>query len=85
MPKSSRHSPCRQPVNCQAPCRVCAPASTLDPDESQNRVRVMSTTTVACPRLPASSSTSRSRSALQMSISSGASTTGTPLISRGDL
>jgi hypothetical protein len=44
----------------------------------------MSTTTVACPRLPASSSTTRSCSALAMSISSAASTTGTPLIITGN-
>ena len=34
-----------------ARARLCASASALNPAESQNRVRVMSTTTVACPRL----------------------------------
>jgi hypothetical protein len=38
-----------------ARAHVCTATSTLNPDESQNRVRVISTTTVPCPRLPASS------------------------------
>ena len=68
-----------------ASARLCAAIRTLNPSESQNRVPVMSTTTLACPSLPASRRTVRSCSALTMSISVGAETTATPLIIRGYL
>src|SRR5207247_5873668 len=59
---------------------------TPTPAESQNWVRVRSTTNVSWPRAAASSSTARRQSALLASISSGAATTGTPLtISMGYL
>jgi hypothetical protein len=66
--------------------RLCAPTRAAIPAESQNRVRVMSTTNVRCSPAsdpPASSpaavsSAARSPAALVMSISSGAATTGTP-------
>jgi uncharacterized damage-inducible protein DinB len=51
------------------------------PDESQNRVRVMSATSVPAPSAAASSRAECSSAALVMSISSGADTTGTPLTS----
>ena len=69
-----------------APARLCAPISTLNPSESQNRVRVMSTTTVACPCLPASSRATRRSSAVMTSMSAGAMTMGgPPIISVGNL
>src|SRR5205823_9809448 len=49
------------------------------PAVSQNRVRLMSTTTLPGPRPAASSSAARNPAALVMSISSGVTTTGTPL------
>ena len=76
-------------ISCSPPpsasAHLCAATSALNPAESQYRVRVMSTTTLAFPRLPASSRTVRSCSALAMSISAGAETTATPLIIRGCL
>ena len=59
--------------------RLCAASSVCSPDESQNWVRVMSTTRVPCPCAAASSRADRSSGALVMSISSRAVTTGTPL------
>lgn len=56
----------------------CASASTLSPAESQDRVRVMSTTTGAC--LSVSSRATRSCSAVVTSISGDADTMVTPLI-----
>jgi hypothetical protein len=53
---------------------LCAAIRTCSPDESQNRVRVMSTTSVPCPSA-AVSRAARSASALVMSISSGAACT----------
>ena len=61
-----------------ASARLCAAIRVCSPDESQNRVRVMSTTSVPCPSAPAVSRADRSASALVMSISSGAASTGTP-------
>ncbi len=52
------------------------------PAESQNRVRVMSTTRAGPGRAAAWSRAARSASALVMSISSGAITTGTPRVMR---
>jgi hypothetical protein len=68
-----------------ASAHLCTATSTLNPSESQNRVPVMSSTTVACPRVPASRRTVRSCSALTMSISAGAFPKGTPLVIRGYL
>jgi len=56
--------------------RLCASTRAWIPAESQNLVRVMSTTNAGCPA--ASSRPARSPVALVMSISSGAVTTGTP-------
>ena len=77
-----------------ARARLCASTRAAIPAESQNRVRVRSTTNVACPAASspaasspaASSRAARSPAALVMSISSGAATTGTPrTISTGKL
>src|SRR5690348_14822937 len=57
-----------------APCRACSPA------QSQNRVRVMSTTRAGPGRAAAWSRAARSAAALVMSISRGAITTGTPRV-----
>jgi hypothetical protein len=66
--------------------RLCAASRACIPDESQNWVRVMSTTRVPCPCAAASSRADRNSGALVMSISSGAVTTGTPLTtSKGHL
>jgi len=72
-----------------ARARLCASTRTWIPAESQNRVRVRSTTNAGCPAAStgaastraASSKLARSPAALVMSISSGAVTTGTPRIS----
>jgi hypothetical protein len=58
----------------------CASASTLSPAKSQDRVRVISTTTVACRCPSASRRAIRSCSAVVASISGDADTTATPLI-----
>jgi len=72
-----------------ARARLCASTRAAIPAESQNRVRVRSTTNAACPaasNTAASSRAARSPAALVMSISSGAATTGTPrTISTGKL
>jgi hypothetical protein len=82
-----------------ARARLCASTRAAIPAESQNRVRVRSTTNAACPAASspaasspaasspaASSRAARSPAALVMSISSGAATTGTPrTISTGKL
>src|SRR5205823_15094300 len=60
------------------PC-LLAPTSACSPDVSQKRVRVRSTTSVAFPNAAEVSRAVRGPSAFVMSISSGASTTGTPL------
>jgi hypothetical protein len=58
---------------------LCAAIRVCSPDESQNRVRVISTTSVVPgPVAAALSRADRSSSALAMSISAGAATTGTP-------
>ena len=64
-----------------ARARLCASTRAAIPAESQNRVRVMSTTNAGCPAASSSAALSRparSPVALVMSISSGAVTTGTP-------
>jgi len=61
--------------------RLCASTRAWIPAESQNLVRVMSTTNAGCPAASSSAALSRparSPVALVMSISSGAVTTGTP-------
>ena len=68
-----------------ATARRCALTRTLNPVESQNRVPVMSTTMVACPRAAECSRTVRSCPAVTGSISAGAVTTGMPLIITGNL
>jgi hypothetical protein len=77
-----------------ARARLCASTRAAIPAESQNRVRVRSTTNAACPAASspaasspaASSRAARRPAALVMSISSGAATTGTPrTISTGKL
>jgi hypothetical protein len=69
-----------------ARARLCASTSAWIAAESQNRVRVRSTTSVRCPVPAAWPSAARSPSALVMSISSGAATTGVPrTISTGKL
>jgi hypothetical protein len=77
-----------------ARARLCASTRAAIPAESQNRVRVRSTTNAASPAASspaasspaASSRAARSPAALVMSISSGAATTGTPrTISTGKL
>ena len=60
--------------------RLCAPIRACSPAESQNQVPVMSTTRAGPGRAAAWSSAARSRSALVMSISCGAITTGTPRV-----
>ena len=69
--------------------RLCASTRAWIPAESQNLVRVMSTTNAGCPAASSSAALSRparSPVALVMSISSGAATTGTPrTISTGKL
>jgi hypothetical protein len=71
---ASRSSPPSAWARLYAATRICSP------EESQNRVRVMSTTSVPCPCAAASTRADRSSGALVMSISTGAVTTGTPLI-----
>src|SRR5262249_38349562 len=58
--------------------RLCAHTSSRKPAESQNRVPVMSTTTVVCPRVCHSRRIARSWPTVVASISGGAVTTGTP-------
>src|SRR5689334_2137210 len=65
-----------------ARARLCAPIRACSPAQSQNRVRVMSTTRVGPGRAAAWSRAARSAAALVMSISSGAITTGTPRVMR---
>jgi hypothetical protein len=63
--------------------RLCASIRAEIPAESQNRVRVMSTTNAGCPAASSPAALSRparSPAAFVMSISSGAATTGTPRI-----